>query len=114
MNKCELVDDNWRVSLVSVKTLLHALNNIGNNWRYEIQKIDIGGGWIFEMEERHGGIEGAGEDHWVIISFSHNGRGKTFWSVPGWYSSYEGSDVDINNTYEVKPGEKVVRVWNKV
>ena len=63
-------------------------------------------------KETHGGHEGAGEDHWVVLQVTEIETGNiTFWKVPGFYQSYNGAELEIDNIYEVKPVEKTITVW---
>ena len=70
-------------------------------------------GHIFVTEEIFGGREGAGEEHWIVFSVENNGD-KKYFKVPGFYQSYDGAELNWQYTHEVQPGEKVIRVWNKV
>lgn len=71
-------------------------------------------GITIEAEEVFGGGEGDGEEYYIVFSArSGADEPKRYFKIPGWYQSYHGSELEIENTFEVVPGEKVVRVWNK-
>jgi hypothetical protein len=60
-----------------------------------------------------GGGEGSGE-HWhsVIKAESRAVLGTSrYFYIPGWYASYNGTEVEYDGLYEVEPYEKVVIDW---
>lgn len=69
------------------------------------------GDYIISQEEQFGG-EGEGEDYWIVFK-AQKGEEVTYWKIPGWYSSSQGSEIEIDNTFEVEPREVMVRKWFK-
>lgn len=65
-----------------------------------------------KVEEVFGGSEGDGEEYYIVFSATSGAETKYF-KIPGWYQSYHGRELEINNTHEVVPAEKVIRVWNR-
>jgi hypothetical protein len=61
-----------------------------------------------KVEAQHGG-EGQGDQYWVVISIS-DGLTTRYFRRDGWYASYDGGYLDTD-TFEVKPAEKVVTVY---
>jgi hypothetical protein len=60
-----------------------------------------------------GGGEGSGE-HWhsVIKAESRAVPGTSrYFYIPGWYASYNGTEIEYDGLYEVEPYEKVVIDW---
>lgn len=112
MEKYELINEDWELNPDNVNNLLLNLKEeSGGEWKYKGFQAEIGGGWVFELEERFGGREGSGEEHWVIFSLSKDNQ-KTFWQIDGYYASYDGAYLD-GDAYEVEKAEKLVTVWNK-
>lgn len=76
---------------------------------------EVGSGWSFTLLKRHGGREGDGEDHWLVYKLENATQAyqETYWKVPGWYQSYHGGELEWSNTFQVKPTEKVITVWEK-
>lgn len=66
-------------------------------------------GHTFTREEQYGG-EGKGDEYWVVFSVSKDDE-KRFYKIPGWYSSGYGSELEPYNTFEVKPEQKTIIVW---
>jgi len=63
--------------------------------------------------EQVGGGEGSGE-HWhsVIKAESRAVPGTSrYFYIPGWYASYNGTEIEYSSIYEVEPYEKVVIDW---
>jgi len=113
----ELVNQSWRLDKNHLAALLHKLDDKTDSWRQNNYRYDyvfeIGLGWKLELAERFGGSEGAGEEHWVVIKLTSPEKQETYWKIPGWYQSYNGSELEFNNLYQVEIGEKVIKVWNK-
>ncbi len=57
------------------------------------------------------GGEGQGDEYWVVISLS-DGVLTRYFRRDGWYASYDGGYLD-GDTYEVRPQEKVITVYEK-
>lgn len=70
------------------------------------------GDFIISTEKVHGGCEGAGEEHWVVLKVEHEGK-TSFWEIPGWYQSYDGSTLEVGNLFEVESKEVVITVWKE-
>jgi hypothetical protein len=62
--------------------------------------------------EEYGG-EGQGEDYWFIFKVLGPQGNVRFFKRDGWYASYDGGYYD-GPTFEVKPVEKLVTVYEKV
>lgn len=71
-------------------------------------------GLEFTREETAGGNEGDGNEHWIVFSVVDNKKSKTYWEVPGWYASYDGSYLTWDELYQVIPKAKTVTVWEAV
>jgi hypothetical protein len=65
-------------------------------------------GFTAKVEAQYGG-EGEGNQYWVVISVS-DGLTTRYFRRDGWYASYDGGYLDTD-TFEVKPAEKVVTVY---
>lgn len=71
--------------------------------------------FTLECVDQQGGGEGEGE-HWhsVIKAESRVVPGSArYFYIPGYYASYDGTNIDYDYTYEVEPFEKVVIDWVK-
>lgn len=110
MKEYNLIDDTFEINENSLCELKTQLKDNVDDWSYESGPVSIGGGWIYEVEERFGGREGAGETHWIVFSLEKDGN-KRYFEIDGYYGSYDGAYLD-GTPYEVVPGEKVVTVWN--
>jgi hypothetical protein len=64
--------------------------------------------WTAELVAEYGG-EGQGDQYWVVISVS-DGITTRYFRRDGWYSSYNGSELD-GDTYEVVPKEKTIVIY---
>lgn len=65
-------------------------------------------GWTGKVEAEYGG-EGQGDQYWMVISVS-DGNTTRYFRRDGWYASYDGGYLD-GDTYEVKPQEKTIVVY---
>lgn len=70
-------------------------------------------GYKVTCEERYGGSEGDGEEHYVVLKFELDGV-EQYWLIPGFYQSYEGSSLEYSDAYKVEPYEETVRDWRKI
>ena len=72
----------------------------------------IFGDWEVDTVDSQGGGEGDGE-HWHRVFKVINNKNKTleFYYVPGYYSSYNGTEIEWDGIYEVLPYEKTVIAW---
>lgn len=89
--------------------LIEALENTDDLGYLKNKKV---GDFILSTEKVHGGCEGSGEEHWIVLKVEHDGK-TSFWEIPGWYQSYEGAELEIENIFEVVQKEVVVTVWEK-
>jgi hypothetical protein len=77
---------------------------------YEGTFVKIGN-WEIILHERFGGSSGDGEEHYLIYEVRYSGQPHSFWKVPGYYSSYEGSELEWDNVYQVQPVTKTIIAW---
>lgn len=112
-----ITDPNWQPTPSKVGTLLSDLHDESDYASaYEVTKIfTVGSGWSVTLMEGYGGREGAGEEHWLVYKLENATQAyqETYWKVPGWYQSYHGAELEWSNTFQVKPTEKVIIVWEK-
>ena len=66
-------------------------------------------GYTFTLVEQHGG-EGSGDDYWMVFSVSKDDE-KSYFKIPGYYSSDCGCILCWRKTVEVKPIQKTITVW---
>lgn len=82
-------------------------------WRWELyggqKKINSAGGFTFESEEEYGG-EGQGDDYWFVSKVTKDGVSR-YIKWEGWYSSYEGSEVALDDCRFVEPREVMKIEW---
>jgi hypothetical protein len=71
-------------------------------------------GHTFVQKERHGGHEGSGEEHWIVFSVNKCDEEFTYWYVPGYYYSHDGSYLQWEDMYQVKPAQVQVTQWEKL
>jgi len=69
--------------------------------------------WTFNVEECIGGSEGEGEEHYLILKLVGGGE-TSLWKVPGYYSSYEGSELEWDSMYKVEPFKEMVTRYRQV
>lgn len=72
------------------------------------------GDWIVTIVDQKGGGEGNGE-HWhcVFKVEKHNELVGHFY-IPGYYSSYNGTEIEWDDIYAVEPFEKMVIDWKRL
>lgn len=91
-------------------------NEEGVSW-FKTYKCSVEGEEV-ELEHVHteGGGEGDGEEYWVVIKarLLKNPNEETLWKIPGFYQSYAGGELDIYDTYQVKPVEKTYIDYVKI
>jgi len=75
---------------------------------HEDETLEFGDGWKIENNYRHGGGEGDGSEHYVVLKVTQNDINETFWMVPGYYESYNGSELELHSLYQVEPYERTV------
>lgn len=76
--------------------------------------LEFGDNWVIKCHYSHGGGEGSGSERYVVLSVSQNGANETFWMVPGWYESYNGSEFELDSLYQVEPYQKMVTAYRKI
>ena len=59
------------------------------------------------------GGEGQGDEYWVVFSVGQ-GDTKRLFNTPGWYASYEGSELQVDDIFEVVAKEVVKIEYVKV
>jgi hypothetical protein len=69
--------------------------------------------WTFGVVECRGGSEGDGEEHFLILTLIGDGN-KTFWKIPGYYSSYEGGELEWDSIHKVEPFERNITDYRQV
>jgi len=81
---------------------------------HEDVELKFGDGWKIENQYRHGGSEGDGSEHYVVLKVTQNDINETFWMVPGYYESYNGSELELDCIHQVEPYEKTVTDYRKI
>lgn len=79
---------------------------------YTGRDINIYDNLIITSVEQFGG-EGLGSDYYVIFKMLFNNE-ETFWKIPGWYQSFQGSELEVYNTFQVVPKEKTITVFEQL
>jgi hypothetical protein len=72
------------------------------------------GDWTLTNHYREGGYEGCGEEHYIILKLEKKGVLHSWWRVPGWYQSYNGSELEWENAHQVEPYEKTVTDYRSI
>ena len=111
MEKFNLIDENWTLDAENVNTLVALIRDVVGDWQDEGSKFEIGNGWVYELEHREGGYEGAGEVHFIVFSLSKNEENKSFWEMDGYYAIHGDGAVLDSDPFEVEEKEKVVTLW---
>jgi len=75
---------------------------------HEDVELEFGDGWKIEQHYRHGGREGDGSEHYVVLKVTQNDTKETFWMIPGYYESYNGSELELDCIHQVEPYQKTV------
>lgn len=72
------------------------------------------GDWLVQVVDQEGGGEGEGE-HWhCVFKVEKGGVLHGYYYIPGYYQSYNGTEIEWDSIYEVKPFDKVVVDWEAV
>ena len=75
-----------------------------------MEKIQFGD-WVVQVVDQRGGEEGSGE-HWhCVFKVEKNGTLMGHYYIPGYYQSYNGTEIEWDSIYEVEPYEKMVIDW---
>ena len=96
--------------------------DFGFKYEYELSEIlehpepFLLGEWTLTVVHVHGGYEGAGDEYYAVVKLQQlfDYKQSSYWLIPGWYSSYSGSELELCDTYQVEPFEKVVIDYRKV
>ena len=70
--------------------------------------------WTVETEADFGGGEGSGSERYLVFKFTKNGEDPTYWYVPGYYESYNGSEFEFGDMYQCEPYEKMVTDYRAI
>lgn len=81
---------------------------------YDDVNLAFGDGWAITSHYCHGGGEGDGSEHYVVLSVTQHGANQTLWMVPGYYESYNGGELELHSLYQVEPYQKMVTDYRKV
>jgi len=76
--------------------------------KYEEVKVELDGLGEVTLVDSKPGFEGGGEDIWVVFHV-----GNQLFKLTGWYGSWDGSNWDEGDVFEVVAEEKIVVVYNK-
>ena len=72
------------------------------------------GDWVVAVVDQEGGGEGEGE-HWhCVFKVEKNGELVGHYYIPGYYQSYNGTEIEWDGIYEVEPYEKMVIDWRAI
>ena len=77
-------------------------------------ELKFGDGWKIENHYHHGGGEGDGSEHYVVLKVTQNDINETFWMVPGYYESYNGSELELDCIHQVEPYQKTVTDYRAI
>lgn len=81
---------------------------------WEEATLKFGDGWKIDCIYRHGGDQGDGEEHYLIIKVTQHDANETYWKVPGWYQSYAGGELEFDDMFQVEPYQKTVTDYKRV
>lgn len=87
-----------------------------NDLRYNSvtsEKYNVNQDFSISIKEVFGGHEGGGEEHFIVFELFKNDENLGFYKVPGYYTSYNGSELYWNDTYKVNPVEVTNIEWQK-
>lgn len=76
--------------------------------------LEFGDGWVIKRHASRGGGEGDGSERYVVLSVTQHDADETFWMVPGYYESYNGSEFELHSMYKVEPYQKMVTDYRQV
>ena len=117
--KTQLGLDNFTPSNKSINKLFELMSDNKNkdyfgfkytperNYIQEYTPISFGD-WTVETECDFGGGEGSGSTRYVVFKFTKKGEEPTYWYIPGYYESYNGSEFEYDDMYQCEPYEKMV------
>lgn len=58
-----------------------------------------------------GGGEGDGEEYFIVFALVINAEIQSYWKIPGWYQSYQGGELTVEDTFEVRPVQRTVTFY---
>lgn len=117
---------NWEptaANLIEVFNMADKKENLKyfKNLKYETSIYDVyytpiefGDGWSIKCQYKHGGGEGDGSEHYIVLSVTRNDANQTFWLVPGYYQSYNGAELELESIHQVEPYEKTVTDYRAI
>lgn len=76
--------------------------------KYEDKAIKHNGIAV-SLAEQHGG-EGQGDEYWIVFNAVSDGQ-EQYFRIDGWYSSYNGSEFEDDDLFEVAPVERTYISW---
>lgn len=76
--------------------------------------LEFGDGWVIKCFYKHGGGEGDGSDHYVVLSVTQNDINETFWLIPGYYESYNGRELELDDIHQVEPYERTITDFRRI
>lgn len=89
---------------------------LGENKRTNLQRVRndeifVFNGYNVKLEETI--TDEYNGDGGLVFSLTKGGE-KTYWRIPGWYSSESGLQLDVFDVFEVKPEPVEVINWKPV
>lgn len=96
---------------------LHYFNNLKyrvGEYGIDYNPLEFGDGWTIKCFYRHGGGEGDGSEHYVVLSVTQNDINETFWMIPGYYQSYNGRELELDDIHQVEPYERTITDFKRI
>ena len=91
-----------------IKKLAEIKKNEGAYGLAELKNWTDESGFKITTEYVEGGYEGSGEDHFVVLKVEKD-QETTYWKTPGYYYSHDGRYLEVENTHQVEPYERMVQ-----
>jgi len=79
--------------------------------RMEDEPVSIDGYDVCTVHQFGG--EGKGDEYFYVLKVSYDGKDKGFVKIPGSWASYQGSELYLDDMYEVIPKEVTVTQYVK-
>jgi hypothetical protein len=98
--------NSWREGFV--QTLLDGTVYNPQTQKFDELKAELPGLGEVTLVDSKPGQEGGGEDIWVVFLI-----GDQLFKLTGWYGSWDGSNWEEGEVFEVVAEEKIVVVYNK-
>lgn len=98
--------ENWRENFA--QALLDGKEWNSQTKEYEDVTVELDGFGAVTLVDSKPGFEGGGEDIWIVFLV-----GDQLFKLTGWYGSWDGSNWEEGDVFEVVAEEKVVVVYNK-